>query len=155
MSWNEHKYASPTEGLSDSDDPGSRGPRPRVLSLDQRVRQRLKQIQFGKNTLGYERYISLVPKNKRVKGDPRTPDIHKNCSKRSWDGLVRQWRRQLHRWDPPCAQLSESDDNNKDRKESQWDDYEPGIAVYHEKVVRGEPIISDESLETLVKYACE
>lgn len=32
--------------------------------------------------------------------DPRTPDKHVNCSKRSFDGQLRKWRRQLHAYDP-------------------------------------------------------
>lgn len=32
--------------------------------------------------------------------DPRTPDKHTNCSKRSFDGQLRKWRRQLHAYDP-------------------------------------------------------
>jgi hypothetical protein len=31
---------------------------------------------------------------------PRTPDKNQQCSKRSWDGQVRKWRRALHQWDP-------------------------------------------------------
>lgn len=30
-----------------------------------------------------------------------TPDVHKACSKRAFEGLVKKWRRQLHAWDPP------------------------------------------------------
>jgi hypothetical protein len=34
---------------------------------------------------------------------PRTPDRHQSCSKRSWDGQIRKWRKLLHQWDtvPP------------------------------------------------------
>lgn len=32
--------------------------------------------------------------------DPHTPDKYANCSKRSFDGQLRKWRRQLHAYDP-------------------------------------------------------
>lgn len=31
---------------------------------------------------------------------PATPRKNQKCSKRSWDGQVRKWRRELHKWDP-------------------------------------------------------
>ncbi|KAJ3056220.1 hypothetical protein HK097_007703 [Rhizophlyctis rosea] len=71
-------------------------------SEERRLEQRQKQIDYGKNTVGYQRYISIVPRQKRrPRIDPETPDKHSKCSKRCWDGLVRQWRRRLHQWDPP------------------------------------------------------
>lgn len=33
--------------------------------------------------------------------DPQTPDVRTKCSKRCFDGLLRSWRRRLHRYDPP------------------------------------------------------
>ncbi|KAL2919720.1 hypothetical protein HK105_200634 [Polyrhizophydium stewartii] len=66
-----------------------------------RLEQRQKQIDYGKNTIGYRNYINSVPKNKRRKGEPETPDKHSKCSKRAWDAQVRSWRRRLHLWDPP------------------------------------------------------
>ncbi|KAK3249189.1 hypothetical protein CYMTET_41371 [Cymbomonas tetramitiformis] len=66
-----------------------------------RLSQRSKQIEFGKNTLGYSRYCKLVPRSSRRKPNPRTPDVHQVCSKRSWDGQVKKWRRALHQYDPP------------------------------------------------------
>jgi hypothetical protein len=72
-----------------------------VNSDERRLYQRQKQIDYGKNTIGYNRYISLVPVSKRSKQDPVTPDKRSKCSKRSWDGIVRTWRRKLHLWDPP------------------------------------------------------
>ncbi|KAK9914794.1 hypothetical protein WJX75_000623 [Coccomyxa subellipsoidea] len=72
-----------------------------------RLEQRLRQITYGKNTLGYASYTKAIPKEKRrrpKKGEenthPTTPDIHQMCSKRAFDGQVRKWRRQLHFWDP-------------------------------------------------------
>ena len=67
-----------------------------------RVSQRQRQIDFGKNTIGYQRYLEQYPnKSKRPRNLPRTPDVHKKCSKRAFDGQVRSWRRKLHEWDLP------------------------------------------------------
>ncbi|CAM6043292.1 unnamed protein product [Sphagnum compactum] len=68
-----------------------------------RLCQRQKQIDYGKNTLGYERYLEILPRVLRKKQDPCTPDIRQVCSKRSWDGQIRKWRRLLHEYDPPKA----------------------------------------------------
>ncbi|WIA35866.1 hypothetical protein OEZ86_004250 [Tetradesmus obliquus] len=68
-----------------------------------RLMARQQQIDFGKNTLGYERYLQAVPKHKRkLRGkehDPPTPDITRKMSKRTWDGIVKAWRRHLHKFD--------------------------------------------------------
>eukprot|EP00959_Pyramimonas_sp_CCMP1952_P102344 2141001-Pyramimonas_sp.AAC.1 len=34
---------------------------------------------------------------------PVTPDVRQICSKRSWDGQVKKWRRALHEWDPEAG----------------------------------------------------
>lgn len=71
-----------------------------------KIAYRKKQIEIGKNTVAYQCYIQAVPKHKRKvhrKGypiDPVTPDINKKCSKRCFDGLLKSWRRQLHKWNP-------------------------------------------------------
>ena len=64
-----------------------------------RLQQRQKQIDYGKQTIGYRRYRQAVPKNQRWPGAPQTPDIHLKLSKRNWDARLRAWRRQLHAWD--------------------------------------------------------
>ncbi len=76
-------------------------------SDEARLRARQKQIEYGKNTDGYRNYVAKVPKDQRVKGMPSTPDKYQKCSKRSWDGQVRKWRRQLHAYDPAPAPLSD------------------------------------------------
>lgn len=62
--------------------------------------RRQKQIDYGKNTLGYENYIKQVPKHTRTKEHPSTPQKHLKYSRRAWDGLIRVWRKQLHCFDP-------------------------------------------------------
>ncbi|GLJ49170.1 hypothetical protein SUGI_1037500 [Cryptomeria japonica] len=74
---------------------------PKKESDGHRIRQRQKQIEYGKNTLGYKSYIEIVPREQRKKNDPWTPDVKQICSKRSWDGQVKKWRRLLHHYDPP------------------------------------------------------
>ena len=62
-----------------------------------RIEQRRKQIEFGKNTRGYDLYLQKTPKfvlfsrvviifkrnrNMRTRTDPKTPDIHSPIGKR-------------------------------------------------------------------------
>lgn len=50
---------------------------------------------------GYTRYLEAVPKDRRRRRvHPNTPDITRKWSKRQFEGLVKVWRRALHRWDP-------------------------------------------------------
>ena len=58
--------------------------------------RREKQISFGKNTVSYDRYISIIPKDKRTARMPRTPNKRRKYSRRQWDGLVKKWKQDLH-----------------------------------------------------------
>jgi hypothetical protein len=66
-----------------------------------RIAARLKQVAFGKNTVGYDNYVAAVPREKRggYQEHPRTPDAYEAQSKRAFDGKVKAWRRGIHRWD--------------------------------------------------------
>ncbi|KAJ1453445.1 histone RNA hairpin-binding protein, partial [Pelagophyceae sp. CCMP2097] len=66
-----------------------------------RLAQRKKEISYGYNTLGYDKYLVAIPKDKRKRSDPATPDVTIKYSKRQFDGIVRAWRRRLHEWDDP------------------------------------------------------
>lgn len=89
--------------------------------------QRQKQLEYGKNTLGYQNYLAQVPKDKRRRRgkmwiDPCTPDPTQRISKRCFDGQVRAWRRALHKFDDTSAAGEENiddkttADNNKSKK---------------------------------------
>ncbi|KAL7714564.1 Histone RNA hairpin-binding protein RNA-binding domain-containing protein [Entamoeba marina] len=71
----------------------------KVESDPKRLESRSKQVSYGKATDGYAKYTELVPISERRRCDPKTPDVHQSCSKRSWDGQIRKWRRALHAFD--------------------------------------------------------
>lgn len=63
------------------------------------LRKRQKQINFGKVTSEYQRYVENVPRKKREPHHPKTPNKYRKCSRRKFDGLVKKWRKLLHVWD--------------------------------------------------------
>ncbi|KAF5294195.1 hypothetical protein FQR65_LT10906 [Abscondita terminalis] len=48
----------------------------------------------------YDNYIKSVPRNERQQSDPMTPNKYIKYSRRAWDGLIKQWRLRLHKFDP-------------------------------------------------------
>jgi len=99
-------YKSPTTpgGTKYSPSKSPKSPIRPISPLDeQRLAQRQKQIDYGYRTVGYLRYRLLVSKDHRKPEHPRTPKKTQGCSKRSWDGQLKKWRRDLHLWDPDNA----------------------------------------------------
>lgn len=70
--------------------------KPRVLDEAERLAAREKQIQLGKESDAYKRYIAAVPLASRTKKHPVSPDAKKTCSKRSWDGQVSKWKKSVY-----------------------------------------------------------
>jgi histone RNA hairpin-binding protein len=56
--------------------------------------QRQKQINKGKNTVGYDEYCRRVPKDQRrprCMDTPSTPDYTLDIPNRQWNGMVKAW----------------------------------------------------------------
>lgn len=68
--------------------------------------RREKQIQYGKNTPAYQRYIKQVPRYKRGIKMPQTPTKNLTYSRRQFDGLIKHWKLQIHKWDKSTNGLS-------------------------------------------------
>ncbi|KNC83738.1 hypothetical protein, variant [Sphaeroforma arctica JP610] len=86
-------------------------PQNKELTEEGKLTYRQKQIDYGKNTIGYDNYIRAVPVHKRDKRNPklhpRTPDKRvENMSTKRFASHLRTWRKALHQyddWSPPST----------------------------------------------------
>ncbi|XP_022117817.2 histone RNA hairpin-binding protein [Pieris rapae] len=108
-----HNSEHDTESVSSG---GSSKPKKQLeIETDPSVLQRRqKQIDFGKNTVGYQNYLSEVPISDRAKEHPKTPDKYSKYSRRSWDMLIKIWRKKLHEYDVDGK--SSNVDHNSDKE---------------------------------------
>eukprot|EP01065_Artemidia_motanka_P026379 TRINITY_DN3133_c0_g1_i1.p1 TRINITY_DN3133_c0_g1~~TRINITY_DN3133_c0_g1_i1.p1 ORF type:complete len:368 (+),score=138.12 TRINITY_DN3133_c0_g1_i1:82-1104(+) len=95
---------------------------------ESRQRQRIKQIEIGKMTEGYQNYIDQVPKDQRVEGvhihtPPVSPSVNNFVSKRDFDAMLRTWRRFLHSYD--AAEQREEGSDSADGPPQLADDWGP------------------------------
>jgi len=72
------------------------------------LKRREKQIEYGKNTLDYETYCRMIPKEERKDTMPRTPAKHRKYSRREWDGVIKNWKQMIH------ALVARYNDNGND-----------------------------------------
>eukprot|EP00746_Dinoflagellata_sp_MGD_P137503 gnl/MRDRNA2_/MRDRNA2_71283_c0_seq1.p1 gnl/MRDRNA2_/MRDRNA2_71283_c0~~gnl/MRDRNA2_/MRDRNA2_71283_c0_seq1.p1 ORF type:complete len:222 (-),score=45.60 gnl/MRDRNA2_/MRDRNA2_71283_c0_seq1:216-881(-) len=71
-----------------------------------RGQQRLRQIQIGKSTPEYCKYLQHVKPACRTMSQPSTPDPYEKVSKRNFDKALSAWRRRLHEFDESSSDVS-------------------------------------------------
>ena len=102
---NSSSSSNPWNGWSASSSSSDSKSTNRVSMIEtnpKRLNQRQKQIDYGKNTIGYDNYVKSVPKKQRrgyKHDEPGTPEKQNKYSKRQWAGIIRAWRRCLHKYD--------------------------------------------------------
>lgn len=88
------------------------------------IQRRQKQIDYGKNTIGYQNYLKQVSKRNRIKDSIYTPNKYIKYSRRSWDQQIKLWRIRLHEYDPPELKnraIEKSFDNNSVIRKLEFD----------------------------------
>lgn len=83
------------------DDEDTSSPLSEVDIAARRTAARMRQVDIGKARPEYQRYVASVQKEERTPSRPCTPDPAAPLSKRQFDRLLSEWRRQLHEYEDP------------------------------------------------------
>eukprot|EP01068_Selenidium_serpulae_P011559 Selendium_serpulae@DN5686_c0_g1_i10.p1 len=95
--------------------PSSASPSGRNLAgspQEPRIQYRKRQIGITKSEPVYQRYVVNVPKPSRREEHPWTPELKPQMSKRDFDDVIRDWKKQLRKFDE--SYTSSPDDANEE-----------------------------------------
>jgi len=81
------------------------------------LNRREKQISYGKNMPDYDKYSELIKRSERKNEMPRTPNKNKKYSRRQWDGLVKNWKQQIHVTVDALKELNEETESPVDSED--------------------------------------
>jgi len=97
--------------------------KPKEPEIDpEMLARREKQLEYGKNTIDYDTYCRLVPKEDRLDKMPRTPNKKQKYSRRQWDGLVKSWKVQIHNTVQALEAGGDTEDDHRRRRTDDDDD---------------------------------
>lgn len=83
---------------------------------------------------------------------PKTPPIRRKYSRRAWDGLIKQWRLNLHIWTDPTQRKSSSKDEDNDEDEEDEDNAEAEASTTTKGEDEEESEEIDSDSKNQVKY---
>ena len=66
----------------------------------------------------------FIRSDQRTENHPKTPDMNKKYSRRAFDGLIKIWRKELHKFDPDCAEKSDERTSDEQTLDEQTTDEE-------------------------------
>ena len=79
-------------------------------SYERQLKWRIRQIEIGKDLPAYATYVATIPKHRRSRDNPSTPDPYDaRMSKRQFDGRVKAWKSTIReRFDTQCPPEKDS-----------------------------------------------
>jgi len=108
--------------------------------------RRQKQIDYGKNTISYDNYVSKVPKDQRPTYLPRTPDKNVKYSRRQWDGLIKAWKLRIHAWNA-------NGESDVFETVDEWKNHDPILGVAEEDSIKTKKENSTKKEESSTSFS--